>query len=142
MMVIDEAFDCWNLGKNDDDYHLYFNDWWKRDIDSMLLRDRNHPSVIFWSIGNEIDGRRTPEGVAIAKQLHDEVKSIDPCGPSPWRFQGRTITTCRSGRRTTRAFSTWTWAATTISGSNMRSTTSAFPQRIMMGTESFPIRSL
>ena len=55
MMVIDEAFDCWNLGKNVDDYHLYFEDWWERDLKSMLMRDRNHPSVIFWSIGNEID---------------------------------------------------------------------------------------
>ena len=60
MMVIDEAFDCWNLGKNVDDYHLYFEDWWERDLKSMLMRDRNHPSVIFWSIGNEIDGRREP----------------------------------------------------------------------------------
>jgi len=42
MLVIDEAFDCWKYGKNAYDYHLYFNDWWKKDIESMVLRDRNH----------------------------------------------------------------------------------------------------
>ncbi len=62
MIVIDEAFDCWNLGKNDDDYHVYFEDWWERDLKTMLMRDRNHPSIIFWSIGNEIDGRRDASG--------------------------------------------------------------------------------
>ena len=85
MMVIDEAFDCWNLGKNDDDYHLYFKDWWERDLTSMLMRDRNHPSVIFWSIGNEIDGRREPEGVAIAKEA---ARCGEEHRPGPARHHG------------------------------------------------------
>jgi beta-galactosidase len=46
MMVIDEAFDMWQQAKNPDDYHLDFKEWWKSDIDAMVLRDRNHPSVI------------------------------------------------------------------------------------------------
>ncbi len=54
MLVIDEAFDTWNVGKNAYDYHLYFKDWWQKDIESMIIRDRNHPAVIMWSIGNEI----------------------------------------------------------------------------------------
>jgi len=77
MLVIDEAFDCWKYGKNAYDYHLYFNDWWKRDIESMVTRDRNHPSVIMWSIGNEIPERTTPEGVDEAKMLGNYIKSID-----------------------------------------------------------------
>src|SRR4029453_13272804 len=53
LLVIDEAFDCWRNGKHVADYHVVFDDWWRRDLDAMLLRDRNHPSVIMWSIGND-----------------------------------------------------------------------------------------
>lgn len=81
MLVIDEAFDMWKDQKNPFDYHLYFSDWWQRDIESMVLRDRNHPSVIMWSIGNEIPNRHTPEVVAVAKMMGDYIRSIDPARP-------------------------------------------------------------
>jgi beta-galactosidase len=82
MYVIDETFDCWRHGKNDLDYHLYFEDWWQRDTAAMVLRDRNHPSVIFWSIGNEIQeqGGRS-EGAALTKMLVDYVHSLDSTRP-------------------------------------------------------------
>ncbi|MGD0583775.1 MAG: glycoside hydrolase family 2 TIM barrel-domain containing protein [Bacteroidales bacterium] len=78
MMVIDEAFDMWSEAKNPDDYHLWFNDWGKKDIESMVLRDRNHPSVIFWSIGNEIPESGKPEGAKLASELAGMVKELDP----------------------------------------------------------------
>ncbi|MCI9192269.1 MAG: glycoside hydrolase family 2 protein [Acutalibacter muris] len=54
ILVIDEFFDCWRTGKNRNDYHLWFEDWWQRDIESTMRRDRNHPSIYCWSFGNEI----------------------------------------------------------------------------------------
>jgi beta-galactosidase len=53
-LVMDEMFDCWMSGKNPYDYHLYFKDWALRDLRDTVRRDRNHPSIILWSAGNEI----------------------------------------------------------------------------------------
>jgi beta-galactosidase len=81
IMVMDEAFDVWEIGKNNlNDYHLYFRDWAQADIQAMVLRDRNHPSVIMWSIGNEIQR----PSVATATKLRDWVKDIDTTRPVTW----------------------------------------------------------
>jgi len=82
MLVIDEAFDCWRVGKNPGDYHVNFDDWWERDLDSMLYRDRNHPSIIMWSIGNEVHERAgESNGIALAHMLAAHVRAVDPTRP-------------------------------------------------------------
>jgi beta-galactosidase len=81
MLVIDEVFDCWAHGKNSDDYGKYFNLSWRRDVESMVKRDRNHPSVVFWSIGNEIPEQNSPEGANRAGMIADYLRSIDSTRP-------------------------------------------------------------
>lgn len=81
MLVIDEAFDMWRIGNNPYDYHLWFEEWWQRDIESLVLRDRNHPSVILWSIGNEIRDMENPAVVAVARSLANYVRQLDSTRP-------------------------------------------------------------
>ena len=80
MLVVTDAFDMWEGEKLgiQDGYHLYFKEWWRRDIQSIMLRDRNHPSIIMWGIGNEIWEAADTSGYRIAKQLADEVRRLDP----------------------------------------------------------------
>lgn len=77
MLVINEAFDQWKRKKNPQDYHLYFDEWSAKDIKSFVLRDRNHPSIIMWSLGNEISERITEEGRITSLYLKNEIRKYD-----------------------------------------------------------------
>jgi len=81
LLVIDEAFDGWRVAKNDRDYHELFDRYWQEDLDAMVMRDRNHPSVICWSIGNEVIERDNIEVVTTARKLAERCRTLDPGRP-------------------------------------------------------------
>ena len=82
-LVMDEAFDVWERRKTPLDFHLIFPDWHEQDLRALVRRDRNSPSVILWSIGNEVGEQYTgEEGAALAKRLHDVVRDEDPTRPT------------------------------------------------------------
>ncbi len=129
-LVIDEAFDKWKSGY----YESSFDTSARQDISDMVLRDRNHPSIIIWSIGNEVtEAKRTDdEGVERARFLHDIVKSLDPTRP--------TMVACQSG------FADKFGDVTDIVGYNyleprMIKDHARHPERKMLVSEAFPYYS-
>lgn len=141
LMVIDEAFDMWMDGKNPNDYHNYFEKNWQSDIESMVHRDINHPSVILWSIGNEIPGMTSPEVVKTAHMLADFVRKSDP---------SRNVTAAVNGLSPDKdPF----FAALNIAGYNYGSggdhnkndifaiDHARIPERVMVQTESYPLEA-
>jgi len=81
LLVIDEAFDGWRDAKNVHDYHELFDKNWQKDLDAMLMRDINHPSVFCWSVGNEVIERDRIEVVTTARQLVNRCHELDPYRP-------------------------------------------------------------
>ncbi len=81
LLVIDEPFDGWREKKNDKDYHLLFDDNWQTDLDIMLMRDFNHPSIFCWSIGNEVIERDKIEVVTTARKMAARCHEIDSTRP-------------------------------------------------------------
>jgi len=82
MLVMDETFDCWRIGKNPNDYHMFFDNWWKKDTENMILRDFNHPSVVMWSIGNEIPERSgISDGYELSRKQVNFVRALDDTRP-------------------------------------------------------------
>lgn len=82
ILVMDESFDCWVNNKTRNDYHLLFNDWHERDFRAELERDRNHPSIILWSIGNEISEQTHIRQFGIAEDLVSIAHQEDPTRPT------------------------------------------------------------
>ncbi len=136
MLVIDEAFDQWERQKNAQDYHLYFADWWQRDLSAMVLRDRNHPSVIMWSIGNEIPERAEPRGVELAKQLTGWIRTLDPTRPITAAING--VGGSGGGEKLDPAFQFLDVGGYNYLPNAYELDHARHPGRVILGTESFP----
>lgn len=136
VLVIDESFDQWQRPKNPDDYNLSFDKWHQRDAEAMVLRDRNHPSVIIWSIGNEIPERADSSGLVITKKLSDIIKIIDQSRPVTaaicefWDHKGK------PWEDTAPAFELLDIGGYNYQWKRYESDHEKFPQRMMIGTES------
>jgi beta-galactosidase len=81
LVVMDEAFDCWRRGKTPNDYHLLFADWHEKDLRALVRRDRNHPCVVLWSIGNEVPDQASRDGPKLAAELAGMVHEEDRSRP-------------------------------------------------------------
>lgn len=137
VVVMDEAFDQWVRPKNPQDYSLYFREWWKKDLKSMIYRDRNHPSVILWSIGNELNERADSIGYAIRKELVAEAHRLDSTRPVTegvcefWDHAGRKWETAAP------VFEDLDVAGYNYLQKAFESDHAAYPNRIIVSTESY-----
>lgn len=141
MLVIDEFTDMWERPKNPMDYSNYFKENWKSDLQSMILRDRNHPSIIAWSIGNEIPERADTSGQRIASHLVKVVKSLDITRPVTaaichfWDHPGMDWSASAP------AFASLDLGGYNYQWREYENDHKKFPERVMAGTESFPLEA-
>lgn len=136
LLVLDEPFDMWRAHKVKFDYGSNFDEWWKQDISSMVLRDRNHPSIVIWGIGNEIPELEVEAGAGIAKELIEQVKSLDSTRPLTLAFPGTT----------TKPNAAAVFSQLDITGYNYnilpayQKDHEQLPSRMMLTTESWPAK--
>lgn len=78
LYVMDEAFDMWSRPKKDNDYALFMDQWWREDVAALVDNDFNHPSVLFYSLGNEIPEAGMAQGAALGREIARTVKKLDP----------------------------------------------------------------
>lgn len=179
VLVVDEAFDIWTSAKSGFDYSLSFPEWWERDLESMVVKDYNHPSVIMYSIGNEIPEAGSAVGAAWGRRLAEKIRSLDSSryvtnsinnmlavmsevaamrkknADEDTGGDGAGINTLMADagdmmnavsasdlvtQRTAESFSVLDIAGMNYSDSRYAMDRELFPNRIILGTETFPTR--
>lgn len=81
LMVMDELFDCWNTSKREHDDSLFFDEWWRADMEAMVAKDVNHPCVVMYTVGNEIPETGTPGGAAQNRAMAEHFRKLDATRP-------------------------------------------------------------
>jgi beta-galactosidase len=171
MLVIDEAFDVWTESKSSFDYSIRFPEWWERDVQAMVLKDRNRPSVIMYSIGNEIPETGQSIGSGWGRRIAEAIRQLDPTryitnGMNPMvsviyklSAMGRELdsgvnaamnelgdmvrniaTSDLVTTSTEESFSVVDVAGLNYGEARYEQDRALFPNRIMVGTETFPLR--
>ena len=139
MLVMDESFDMWEKPKTTDDYHRFFHEYHKKDLRAMMLRDRNHPSVIIWSIGNEIPERADTSGLRIASELIGIVKDIDTTRPVTQAICDFNKIKSLKWEDSAPAFKLLDVCGYNYKFDKYKEDHRQYPERIFVGTESFPM---
>jgi len=143
LLVMNESFDMWNVHKTPDDYATYFKDWWQKDLTSIIEKDFNHPSVIMWSIGNEIPEIIDSTGHKTSRILADFVRNLDNSRPVinaiPFHLP---LIARKKWDVTDPAFASldvggYNYATQYYEGDHKK-----FPERLMVATEYFPPKAL
>lgn len=159
MYVFDEAFDAWGIGKRAGDYSLYFNSQWEKDLTAFVKRDRSHPSVILWSIGNEIPERGgLGNGYTVATKLAETIRRLDGTRPvsngicTLWAGLDDALATGRAQTQNAaedQASVQWEHVTEPFTNGldivgynymedNYERDHEMFPERVMLGSENFP----
>lgn len=138
ILVIDESFDQWQKPKNPDDYHRFFDEWNERDYISMLLRDRNHPSIIMWSIGNEIQERADSSGIRIENNFRRLINKYDPSRPMTLAFNDFWDNPQYTWNDSERTFSQLDVCGYNYLWWHYETDHKQFPDRVIFGSESTP----
>lgn len=142
MLVIDEAFDMWIKPKRKNDYHRHFEQWWKTDLQAMVLRDRNHPSIIMWSFGNEVQERADPAGVEIGKNCISAIREIDDTRPITQAVCGFWDNPGKVWDDSAPAFEILDISGYNYQWTEYEADHAKYPDRIMYGSETFPLEAL
>jgi beta-galactosidase len=170
VLVMDELTDMWTESKTDFDAALHFPQWWERDLEEMVRKDASHPSVILYSIGNEIPEVGKPNGALWSRQLAEKVRQLDPTrlvtngvngalsvpfdAPPP-ELEGAGINTMlatmgelmtsfaaseKVGDATAETFGVLDVAGMNYMDSRYEKDRALFPNRVIVGSETFPDR--